>query len=80
MVIELSCWRLHDSRHRESPFGARSRFRSGPGRLSKRLSGQAQRRSAADKGISPPVINIDARRDRRILDAWIADFKKERRK
>ena len=34
VVLELSCWGLHDSRHRESPLGARSRFGSGLLRLS----------------------------------------------
>src|SRR5215831_17893050 len=79
VVIELSCWCLHDSRHRESPFGARSRFRSGLIRLSGETFGQAQSRSAADEGISPPVISTDARRDCRILDAWVAALRKDGR-
>jgi hypothetical protein len=69
---------LHDSRHRESSFGARSRFRSGPIRLSGETFGQAQSRSAADEGASPPVISTDARRDCRILDAWVAACEKMR--
>src|SRR5262249_5268228 len=61
---------------RELAFGARSRFRSGPVRLSGETFGQAQSRSAADEGISPPVISTDVRRDCRILDAWVAGCEK----
>src|SRR5580700_5468257 len=75
VVFELSCWGLHDSRHRESRFGARSRFRSGPVRLSGETFGQVQNRSAADEGISPSVISTDTRCDCRMLDAWVAELR-----
>ena len=66
---------LHDSRHRESSFGARSRFRSGRRfSMSNERFGYAQSRIAADKGISPPVISICSCCDCRMLVAWVARF------